>query len=87
MAEHWEKAQLKSETSKKRKASNEGEGAIGLVSLSKEEIDKMLEDKIEALGGMKNDDESLMIGMALLSQAKQLMRSEQIGRGKLSSRC
>ena len=63
IAERRQMAQAKSETSKKRKASNADEDAMALASsFGQAELDKMLVDEAEALGGMVKDGDNTADG-------------------------
>ena len=63
MAAERQKAQAKSETSKKRKVSIADEDAMALASsFSLEVIDKMVEDETKALSGMVNDGDNTADG-------------------------
>ena len=70
IAEKRRMAQAKSETSKKRKASNADKDAMALASsFSLEEIDKMVEDESEALGGMVKEGDNTADGSSHSGEA------------------
>ena len=82
MAEKRQTAQAKSETSKKHKASNADEDAMALAtSFRQAEINKMVEDESEALGGMVKDGDNRADGSShsLRRSGLRLRQSKLVG--------